>query len=102
MPWRSLRKSRTCGCPGGSAARGCSCWTIWFGLFAPKGTHAEIVTKLNDAVQRYLADSDYTTRYLKTSNYQPMKGSAEALSAQIERETAHLGAVIRASGLPVD
>jgi tripartite-type tricarboxylate transporter receptor subunit TctC len=76
--------------------------TIWFGLFAPKGTPAEIVSKLNDAVQRLLADPEFTTRYLTSNNYQPMKGSAEALSAQIERETAHLGAVIRASGLPVD
>jgi tripartite-type tricarboxylate transporter receptor subunit TctC len=33
--------------------------TIWHGLYAPKGTPAAVVKKLNDALQVALKDADF-------------------------------------------
>lgn len=36
--------------------------TIWHGLYAPKGTPADVVTKLNTALKAVLADADFIKR----------------------------------------
>ena len=37
--------------------------TIWHGIYAPKGTPADVVTKLNDAVRKATADKTVTDKF---------------------------------------
>lgn len=41
---------------------------IWFGLFAPNGVSAEIITKLNLAVQKLLVEPEFSARYLAANS----------------------------------
>ena len=56
---------------------------VWFGLFAPSGTPRDIVVKINNAVQRILADRDFRDRFLTPNLYEPMPGSPEQFAEQI-------------------
>jgi tripartite-type tricarboxylate transporter receptor subunit TctC len=67
---------------------------VWFGLFAPSGTPRDIVVKINNAVQRILADRDFRDRFLTPNLYEPMSGSPEQFAEQIsldaERQARHI------------
>jgi len=56
---------------------------VWFGLFAPSGTPRDIVVKINNAVQRMLADRDFRDRFLTPNLYEPMSGSPEQFAEQV-------------------
>ena len=58
---------------------------VWFGLFAPNGTPRDIVVKINNAVQRMLADRDFRDRFLTPNLYEPMSGPPEPSAVSIGR-----------------
>lgn len=78
--------------------------TIWHGLYAPKGTPAPVLKKLNDALKAALKDPDFIKK-------EEGLGAVVASDARIEpaehkkfvaSETAKFGAVIKAAGSYAD
>jgi tripartite-type tricarboxylate transporter receptor subunit TctC len=67
----------------------------WFGLFAPAGTAADIVRKINADVQTVLADARFHERFLTPNFYRPLTGSPEDLARTIDADAKTWGKVIR-------
>ena len=74
---------------------------VWFGLFAPAGTPRDIVVKINNAVQRMLADRDFRDRFLTPNLYEPMSGSPEQFAEQIRLDAERWQKVIRDAKLAI-
>ena len=74
---------------------------VWFGLFAPSGTPRYIVVKINNAVQRMLADRDFRDRFLMPNLYEPMSGSPEQFAEQIRLDAERWQKVIRDAKLAI-
>jgi tripartite-type tricarboxylate transporter receptor subunit TctC len=74
---------------------------VWFGLFAPSGTLRDIVVKINNAVQRILADRDFRDRFLTPNLYEPMSGSPEQFAEQIHLDAERWQKVIRDGKLAI-
>jgi tripartite-type tricarboxylate transporter receptor subunit TctC len=74
---------------------------VWFGLFSPSGTPRDIVVKINNAVQRILADRDFRERFLTPNLYEPMSGSPEQFAEQIRLDAERWQKVIRDAKLAI-
>ena len=68
---------------------------VWFGLFAPSGTPREIVTKINESVQRILAEPAFRERTLVPNFYDSMPGTPEQFAEHIRADAARWSKVIR-------
>jgi tripartite-type tricarboxylate transporter receptor subunit TctC len=68
---------------------------VWFGLFAPSGTPREIVTKINESVQRILAEPAFRERTLVPNFYESMPGTPEQFAEHIRADAARWSKVIR-------
>lgn len=66
----------------------------WFGLFAPAGTPADIVRKINADVQHILSDPTFQEKFLTPSFFEPMVGSAEAFAGYLGAEQAKWSKII--------
>ncbi|MBW6396995.1 tripartite tricarboxylate transporter substrate binding protein [Roseomonas sp. HJA6] len=74
----------------------------WFGLFAPAGTPASIVTRMNQAVREAVLDPANRQR-LEEQDLPPiMEGSPEQFAAFLRSELATWVPVVRASGATAD
>lgn len=73
----------------------------WYGLLAPKNTPAPILTKLNAAMGRLLAEPEITSA-LRRQGLEPTPSSPEEFAAQIISERRKWVPVVRASGVGVD
>ena len=60
---------------------------VWFGLFAPAGTPAPVVAKINDAVQQLLKDTAFRERIMVPNFYEPVTGSPEQFAARVREDT---------------
>uniref|UniRef100_UPI00057208B3 tripartite tricarboxylate transporter substrate-binding protein n=2 Tax=Xenophilus azovorans TaxID=151755 RepID=UPI00057208B3 len=78
--------------------------TIWHGLYAPKGTPAPVLKKLNDALKTALKDPDFIKR-------EEALGAVVAADKRVEpaehkkfvqSEVARFGPVIKAAGVYAD
>jgi tripartite-type tricarboxylate transporter receptor subunit TctC len=70
--------------------------STWYGIGAPKNTPAEIIERLNRAINAGLADPALRTRLAELGGM-PMGGSAADLGKLIAEDTAKWGKVIRAA-----
>jgi tripartite-type tricarboxylate transporter receptor subunit TctC len=75
---------------------------VWFGLFAPNGTSRDILVKLNNAVQRILADRGFRDRFLAPNFYEPISGSLEQFAQDIQRDAERWQKVIRDAKLAIE
>ena len=75
--------------------------TAWFGLLAPAGTPAAIITKIHADTVRVLNTADVKERFL-TQAAEPSGNKPEAFAAFIQAETVKWAKVIKASGAKVD
>ena len=73
----------------------------WWSVYAPAGTPAPIVARLNTLVNGAIADRD-TLAALQRQGVQPMGGTAEALADMTRQEVASWREVIRAAGITAD
>jgi tripartite-type tricarboxylate transporter receptor subunit TctC len=73
----------------------------WVGFFAPAGTPAEIVQKLNDAFNRALQMPDVRER-LETLTLEPIGGSPQQFADYVRAEVVKWGAVVKQTGAKVD
>jgi len=72
--------------------------TSWQGIGAPKGTPAEIVERLNRAINTALADATVKAR-IEATGYSPFATTPAEFRQHIADETAKWGKVIRAAGI---
>jgi tripartite-type tricarboxylate transporter receptor subunit TctC len=70
----------------------------WFGLGAPRDTPTQVVSRLNEAVNRGLGDEG-VRRDLAALGGSTMPGSAAEFGRFIASETARYGGIIRRAGI---
>lgn len=70
----------------------------WFGLLAPAGTPAPIVTRLQQEIARIFKQADVREKLL-AQGVEPVGGTPQEFAAFLNAETAQWTKVIRASGL---
>ena len=75
--------------------------STWFGVFAPAGTPAPIVTRLNDAMTAALRSPEMRER-LARMGAEPAPGTPEQFSELLRRELAKYQQVVKFSGARVD
>jgi tripartite-type tricarboxylate transporter receptor subunit TctC len=75
--------------------------TSWFGMFAPAGTPAPVVQKLNAAIVKALNDPAVKQR-IAEQGATPNPETPEQFAAFIAQETAKWAEVVKASGASVD
>jgi tripartite-type tricarboxylate transporter receptor subunit TctC len=73
----------------------------WWAIYAPAGTPAPLVARLNALVNAALADAD-TLAALRRQGVQTMGGTAEALATLTRNEVAIWRDVTRAAGITAD
>ncbi len=71
---------------------------VWFGLFAPARTPAEIVARLNAESVRYLGSPEAKEAFGKVG-HEPLPSSAEAVRARIASEQKSFAAAVKSAGL---
>jgi tripartite-type tricarboxylate transporter receptor subunit TctC len=76
--------------------------TAWFGLFAPAGTPADIVTKLDKETIRIFNDPAFRTRFLDPQMFESMAGPPEEFAAFIRDERDKWAKVIGEAGIKVE
>jgi tripartite-type tricarboxylate transporter receptor subunit TctC len=76
--------------------------TFWFGLFAPGGTPNAIVAKVNEAVQRILADAEFRQRSLDPYMFAPLAGSPAQFAEFIRADVQKWDRVIREANIKID
>ncbi|SCU83053.1 putative extra-cytoplasmic solute receptor [Cupriavidus necator] len=74
----------------------------WYGLFAPAGTSAAIVQRLNAEVNRLLADAPMRERFLQLNMGMAPPGSAEQFAQTVRGDVGVWGKVIQANHITVD
>jgi tripartite-type tricarboxylate transporter receptor subunit TctC len=72
--------------------------TSWYGIFAPAGTAAAVVTKLNGAIDEILK-SEKVSKFLKSQGTTPVGGPAETFGAFFKSEVEKWEKVIKAAGI---
>ncbi len=72
--------------------------SVWFGLFAPKGTPKAITTALNAAVNRVLANPDLLQKF-RSMDESPLGGTPEELGARLRADILTWAKVVKESGL---
>ena len=86
-----------------SAEAGLPGWemTTWFGIFAPKGTSAEVVRMLNAAMQAVI-DDPKTRKRMLDSGMEPIGGSAQEFAERVRSDYRAWAQVVKASGVKLD
>ncbi len=74
---------------------------LHYGLMAPAGTPADIVTRLNDELRKAVALDDVRAR-IAADGGDALTSTPEQYAADIDREERKWGALVRKLGLRVD
>jgi tripartite-type tricarboxylate transporter receptor subunit TctC len=72
----------------------------WFGVFAPKGTPAAIITELNRATNEFIAERQVQARMIE-EGADPAGGTPQQFGAFVQREFEKWRTVVRESGATV-
>jgi len=70
----------------------------WYGLFAPAGTPAAVVSHLNQALNEVLADPDVVRRF-ESQGALVEPGSPDALALRMKSDLARWREVVRQAGI---
>ncbi len=78
--------------------------SVWHGIYAPKGTPADVTARLSQALQVALADADIAAKLgeLGTAPSPVADGTPKALQAKLEAEIARWKPVIETAGVYAD
>jgi tripartite-type tricarboxylate transporter receptor subunit TctC len=76
-------------------------FTLWQGIFAPRGTPPEIVAKLNAAINKVLADPD-TRQKLVDAGAEVDQMSTDQFRAFVDRESAKYARIIKETGVTAE
>ena len=75
--------------------------SIWFGIFAPKGTDPQVVNKLNGAVKAVLEQPELRAKFESAGNTIRIE-SPEQFRATVKANRAKWAEVVKASGVTLD
>jgi tripartite-type tricarboxylate transporter receptor subunit TctC len=75
--------------------------TSWFGLFAPAGTPAPVISQLTASIAKALNDPDVKKRIAEQGG-EPHPESPQEFAAFIQKESAKWAQVVKASGATID
>jgi tripartite-type tricarboxylate transporter receptor subunit TctC len=77
---------------------------VWHGVYAPKGTPAAVIDKLNGAVRAGLNNAAFQARMkdLGADVVPEAKRTPQGLKTWLQAETERLGGVIRSAGTYAD
>jgi tripartite-type tricarboxylate transporter receptor subunit TctC len=75
--------------------------SIWFGIFAPKGTDAQIVSKINGAVKAVLEQPEIRARFEAGGNTIRIE-SPEQFRATVQANRVKWAEVVRSAGITLD
>jgi len=70
----------------------------WYGIVAPKGTPAEVVAKLNAAINKLLKDAEFRER-LAATGAEPRGGSVAEFQAMVSAEIPRTEKLVQQSGV---
>jgi len=78
--------------------------TVWFGLWAPKGTPKPVIDKLSAALQQALLDPEVKSRLASAGadTVSPERARPDALRAHLKAEIDKWGPLIRKAGVTAD
>jgi tripartite-type tricarboxylate transporter receptor subunit TctC len=78
--------------------------SVWHGLYAPKGTPAAVITKLNEALQGALADADVQKRLsdMGTELFPADQRSPAAHGKHLQAELVHFRGLVEKANLQLD
>ncbi|HEY5897203.1 MAG TPA: tripartite tricarboxylate transporter substrate binding protein [Burkholderiales bacterium] len=76
--------------------------SIWVGLFAPKGTPAAIVEKLNSEVRRTLAQPDVQKRFIEAGGAEAIGMSSAEFLERIKKDAERYGRVVKAAAVKAE
>ena len=78
--------------------------TVWFGLWAPKGTPKPVIDKLSAALQQALLDPEVKSRLASAGaeTVSPERARPDALRAHLKAEIDKWAPLIRKAGVTVD
>ncbi|WP_181708168.1 tripartite tricarboxylate transporter substrate-binding protein [Chthonobacter rhizosphaerae] len=78
--------------------------SVWHGIYVPKGTPADVTSRLSASLQKALADPEIANRLgeLGTTPSPAADATPEALKAKLESEIARWKPVIEAAGVYAD
>jgi len=71
--------------------------SIWYGLFAPAGTPAAVVEKINADVRAILRDPAFAEKNATSRNLRVVASTAQQFQASIRDEAATVGEMVRAA-----
>jgi tripartite-type tricarboxylate transporter receptor subunit TctC len=75
--------------------------SLWYGLLAPAGTPAPLISRLNREVVKALEGAEVRER-LAAQGAEPMPGSPEAFAAFMQEEMAKWAPVVKQAGVKLD
>jgi tripartite-type tricarboxylate transporter receptor subunit TctC len=76
-------------------------YTTWYGIFAPRGTPASIVTLLNSAVTKAVLSPEVTQR-LAPQGAEPSPSTPQELTQYMKEESARWAKTIKAANIRLD
>ena len=104
-PLAAGAKRRLAGLPDvpTSAEAGLPAWEMsaWFGVFAPRGTSAEIVRVLNDRLQAVIDDPKSRQRLLEIGA-EPVGGPAPAFAERVRADYQMWGRFVKEAGIKLN
>jgi tripartite-type tricarboxylate transporter receptor subunit TctC len=75
--------------------------TVWFGVFAPAGTPADIVNRLNAEMRKYLVTQEAREGYEKLG-HEAAPSSPEELRAQVASDADKYGKIVRDANIKLE
>jgi len=75
--------------------------TSWFGMFAPAGTPAAVIARLNAALAKVLADAEVKKK-MAEQGAEPISEKPEQFAEFMRKESAKWGKVVKDSGASAD
>jgi tripartite-type tricarboxylate transporter receptor subunit TctC len=79
-----------------------SAFETWFGMFAPKGTPAEIVRKLNAEFATIVKEPDFAKQYLISKGFEPVGDATDAFARFIVDDQAKGKRLVDISGVKLE
>lgn len=73
---------------------------VWFGLFAPAGTPAPVISRLNALTNRILKDPS-VAEVLDKAGMEPVGGNVEDLGKLLQTDSARWAEVVKATGAKI-
>jgi tripartite-type tricarboxylate transporter receptor subunit TctC len=71
----------------------------WYGFVAPAGTPREIVARLNEEINKAIADPEWREKFLTAYGIEPVGGSAERFDAFMKKNRQDFAELVKSLGV---